>query len=170
MCSLWEQYLFEGGEPKCRLSGENYERFLKSIQTMGGINPAQFLQGLTAAEFSLLYTADEYTLKNSGSSISVAEAANNLMVSVPAVSRTLKSLQQKQYIERRTDEKDKRSIRIVVTEKGRSVLKENVCGYFGIIDRILNRFTDEELTMMVELHCKFARELSEESAKQKKRS
>lgn len=167
MRCLWE--LYEGDEnlPKCRLSGEEYERFLKSMQLMSGVNLSAFVEGVTIAELSLIYAAEEYAAQN-GSPISVAEAAKMLKVSIPAVSRTLKSIEQKQLIRRETDEKDRRSVKLVVTEKGRDTMKKNVRSCLEVVNRVMERFSDEELSMMVNLHCKLTRALAEEADKKKK--
>ena len=80
-------------------------------------------------------------------------------ISAPAVSRTVKGLEIKGFLERRLDDNDRRSIKIIVTDNGRSVLEENMKLCIALLDRIFARFSDKELADMVRLQCKFSDEL-----------
>lgn len=157
----------ENGTGINRLSAEDYARFLKSVQRMNSLNLSGVFQEVTPSEMSLIYAAEEYAQKNGGALISVAEAASKLQVSVPAVSRTLNSLEGKQLIERRCDERDRRSVKLFVTEKGRRVHDENARLFVTLINKVLAHFSDEELGAMVDLHCKLTQAFSDEFAKLK---
>ena len=80
---------------------------------------------------------------------------------MPAVSRALRTLEQGQLIERRTDTADRRSVLIFLTEKGRRLLEDNLERIADAMDRIAGRFSDEELSMVVKLQEKLAQGISE---------
>lgn len=139
-----------------RLSAEDYSTFLRSIQTINSMRLSLLIEGVTPAEFSLLYCAGESEV-----TVSVAQAARQLGVSMPAVSRALRTLEQGQLIERRTDTADRRSVLIFLTEKGRRLLEDNLERIADAMDRIAGRFSDEELSMVVKLQEKLAQGISE---------
>lgn len=141
-----------------RLSREDYDRLLKSMRHMININHAAALKNMTLAELKLIYCAAEY-FKTEGRPVSSAEAAEQLGISAPAVSRTVKGLESKGCLERRLDENDRRSIKIVVTEKGREVMEDNMKRCVTLLDRVFANFSDKDLADMVRLHCKFTDEL-----------
>ena len=141
-----------------RLSREDYDRLLKSIRQMMSVNTFTLLDNITLAELKLIYCAEE-NFKTEGKPLSSAEAAERLGISAPAVSRTVKGLEIKGFLERRLDDNDRRSIKIIVTDNGRSVLEENMKLCIALLDRIFARFSDKELADMVRLQCKFSDEL-----------
>ena len=139
-----------------RLSPEDYSAFLRSLQTINSMRLSLLIEGVTPAEFSLLYCAAE-----SAQPVSVAQAAKQLGVSMPAVSRALKTLEGAQLIGRRTDEADRRSVLIELTDEGRELVKRNLSRITSAADRIIGRFSDEELSTMVRLQEKLAQGVSE---------
>lgn len=167
MSCLWE-YLCDDNSPIKRLSAEDYAKLMKSVHLANNISLMAFVKGMTLAEMSLVYTVSEYARNNNGASISVAEAASTLNVSVPAVSRTLKSLEQKQFVLRRIDDNDRRSVRLSVTPDGEKLLRENILCCKRVFDRIMEQFSDDELSQVVRLHCKFSEALAEAAGQQKK--
>lgn len=167
MQCFFENLQRESGSGLKKLSDEDFARFFKSMQRMNSLNLTSIFKDVTIAEFSLIYAAEEYAQKNGGAHISVAEAASKLQVSVPAVSRTLKSIEGKRLIERRADEKDRRSVKLVVTDRGREVLNVNIRYTVEMINKVLAHFSGEELEAMVNLHCKLTQAFSDEFAKLK---
>ena len=139
-----------------RLSPEDYSAFLRSLQTINSMRLSLLIEGVTPAEFSLLYCAAE-----SAQPVSVAQAAKQLGVSMPAVSRALKTLEGARLIGRRTDEADRRSVLIELTDEGRELVKRNLSRITSAADRIIGRFSDEELSTMVRLQEKLAQGVSE---------
>ena len=82
-------------------------------------------------------------------------------VSVPAVSRTLRTLQQKQLIERSVDETDRRNIRVTLTAAGQNILEENMRRVVAKLNSILSVFSQEEMRTIAELYSKFAKAMAE---------
>lgn len=140
-----------------RISHEQYSAFLGSFQALLKMNPFVLAEdGLTRSEIMLLYQAMEFS-RDIGGDITVAEAAKCLEVSMPAVSRTLRSLSEKGFIERNFNENDRRSVRIVVTESGKNALERFLKTVFSVLDKAMEEFTDDELMKIIELHGRFVK-------------
>lgn len=106
------------------------------------------------SEITLLYFALE-RFAECGEHITAAQAAELLRVSAPSISRTLKNLEEKGFIERDTDKNDRRSVRIIVTKEGERRVRGVLERIFVIMDRALGEFSNEELIAMAALHSKF---------------
>lgn len=163
--------MFRDGELKARahLSAEDYNSLLKSAQiTLGGLNFTKIISGLTMSEMTLIYCALEYPEKNDGAHIAVAEAAEKLGISVPAVSRCVRGLVQRGYAERLMIDDDRRIVRILITQAGEKIFSENIRNCIIKLDGVLSEFSDEELSSFVKLHCKFTEAMSKAITKRKK--
>ena len=149
---LWENSEFIGNSyPPEVCSG-----ILLSMEKLSRIKSDGVIIGMTPSEFSVLCCAEQYPRKYNGTAASVAEIATRMGVSVPAVSRTLRSLQGKALIERAVDEDDRRSVRVTITEAGREQLRENMTRVVAALNRILAVFTEDEMRTIARLYGKFA--------------
>lgn len=146
-----------------RLSAEQCEHLLNSIQKFACIDFSVFFDGMSHSEMTLAYCAQGYE-EQYGNAITVNEAAAALHISVPAVSRTLRGLSECGILERRSDENDRRSVRIHVTDKGRELLAKNIANCIEAVDSSMKPFSEEELAAMISLHAKFTAALSKYAA------
>lgn len=80
--------------------------------------------------------------------LSVSEMAQRLNVSVPLVSRTLKRLREKGYIQSAADRLDRRSTRIVATLQGTRALEETMQRLQSFIRRVAGRMEEQELQQL----------------------
>lgn len=139
----------------CRVSNKQRGDFVGSLIKLMSIK-SDILEacGASHSEITLLYSALD-SFAECGEHITAAQAAELLRVSAPSVSRTLKSLEEKGFIERDTDKNDRRSVRIIVTEEGERRVKGVLERVFAIMDRALKEFSTEELVKMAALHGRF---------------
>ena len=144
-----------------RLSQEQYVPFFRNMQDVCGAGFCGKASELTPGEMSLCYCVHAFAIKNNGSMPTVAEIASKLNVSVPAISRTLKNLEAKEYIHRTPDPSDRRIVHISLTEKGGTVMTENSRVIADVMDKVLAQFTDEELETMLRLHTRFTSAVSQ---------
>lgn len=136
--------------PEKRVSAEKYGQFLEYFQRSLNFNPASLLGGIACqSELALLYMALDYRC-DQGENITVAEAAKQLGVSAPSVSRTLKSLAEKNYVERISDENDRRSVRIAVTESGKELINKFFIKVFSVLDTAMSEFSRDEIETMID--------------------
>lgn len=138
--------------PEKRVSAEKYGQFLEYFQRSLNFNPASLLGGSACqSELMLLYRALDHRC-DKDENITVAEAAKLLGVSASAVSRTLKSLAEKGYVERVSDENDRRSVRIAVTESGKELIERFFIKVFSVLDTAMSGFSTEETESMIDLY------------------
>ncbi len=149
---LWENSDFIGNSfPPEVCSG-----ILLSMERLSRIKSDGVIIGMTPSEFSVLCCTELFPKKNSGTAASVADIAACMGVSVPAVSRTLRSLQERALIERTVDEYDRRSVRVTITQEGRDQLRDNMARVVETLNRILSVFTEDEMRTVAKLYGKFA--------------
>ena len=151
-----------------KISSEEMERFLYNIQTGGNCCPASVITKLTGAELALMHTAACYPQFNAGGYITVAQTATQLGISAPAVSRTLKNLENEGYIIRKTNPEDRRSVYVCVTENGLAAMTECIIESVKIVNEALSDFSDEELRTMIRLHNKLTNNMAKVITEKKK--
>ena len=144
-----------------RLSQEQYVPFFRNMQNMCGGSCFDKTAEMTPSEMSLCYHVYMHAQKNDGAAPTVAETANALNVSVPAISRALKNLEAKEYLKRTPNPTDRRIIHISLTSNGEDVLLKNFRTIAGVMDKVLSKFSDEELEIMLRLHTKFTTTVSQ---------
>lgn len=153
---LWERSDFIGNQFPPDVCG----KILRSMEILSSVSPAGILTGITPSEFAVLCSAADHPNRH-GSAAAVADIAALVNVSVPAVSRTLRTLQQKQLIERSVDETDRRNIRVTLTAAGQNILEENMRRVVAKLNSILSVFSQEEMRTIAELYSKFAKAMAE---------
>lgn len=141
------------------MPAERWGMFLNSLMRLMNVK-LNILEACRSShsEMTLLYFAlDRFAER--GEHITAAQAAKVLGVSAPSVSRTLKNLEEKGLIERDFDKKDRRSVRIIVTETGECRVNDMINHVFRIMDKVLCDFTEEELSAMSKFHEKLVRSI-----------
>ena len=131
-------------------------KILHSMERLSSVRPDGVIEGISPSEFSVLCCVSDYPRKNPGSAASVAYIASQLNVSVPMVSRTLRYLQEKGWIQRSVDENDRRSVRVTITDAGREIFEKNMKRVVFTLNKIISVFTEEEIRTIAELYSKFA--------------
>ncbi|MCM1165389.1 MAG: MarR family transcriptional regulator [Ruminococcus sp.] len=150
--------LLESGEMfgEKRVPCELYGKLLRDMQRHMALCRAIISSDCASqSEIILIHCALDYAEENGGENITVAQAAKNLGASLPSVSRTLRSLSQKGFVERYSDPNDRRTVRIRVTEQGENELKRLLRRIFSVFDGAMRGFSDEEISTMIELHGRF---------------
>lgn len=143
-----------------RMTESEYAAFLDNMQNMCSFDISRMIEQITPAEFTLMYII---ALPNkSGCPMTVAKAAEQLHVSVPAVSRTLKNLENKGYVTRSVNQHDRRSVNIILSDDGTELLISNLRRFEDTMERILSHFTDDELHTMMQLQSKFIQAAADE--------
>ncbi len=141
-----------------RVSEEDLANLLRHIQIMQMINISSIISPvMTVGEFSLTYCAASYPDDHNGACITVAQSASMMGISMPAVSRTLRNLQKKGYIDRRSDENDRRNVLIIVTEAGYEALGKCISRITKLISGgAMAKFTDKQIREFIKLFCRLA--------------
>ena len=93
-----------------------------------------------------------------GENANVSDMAHAMMVSPPAISRTLRQLREKGYVDSRPDEQDRRNTYVVITPRGQEVLSRDMDKRHQFHEAVLKRMGREDWETMCVLlkhfyHC-----------------
>lgn len=104
------------------------------------------------SEVGVLFTIRKLSQKGN---VSVSDIAQYLEKSVPAISRTLKTLEEKGSVERITNKNDRRNTYVVITDTGMASIQQNIDSMTDFINKSLSHMSEEEAVQFVELLDKF---------------
>lgn len=145
---------------KNRVPKDKYIRFLENLTKEIEVDPMKVAKCVDSHSEIVMLMIVLNNSAETGGSITVAEAASKMGVSMPAASRTLKALVQKEYVERVTNKYDRRTVHIAVTEKGRAMIDGCLERLLSVINKALAEFSENEIDTMIELHGKFINAVS----------
>ncbi len=92
-----------------------FEKLFRAMHQFKKLNVSAMIPGISSSEFSIMGTI--LRMGENGRITSSQLAAKTRMLP-PAVSRTLRGLEEKGYVERTVDKKDRRNTYVSLTEKG----------------------------------------------------
>ncbi|WP_110930814.1 MarR family winged helix-turn-helix transcriptional regulator [Paenibacillus bouchesdurhonensis] len=101
---------------------------------------------LTAPQYLIIQILAENELK------SCSELADELDVTLPAITNLSKKLVNKGYIERITPDTDRRSVYLRLTEQGREVMARMLGRYRELTKPIWDSLTEQELDTLLSAH------------------
>lgn len=132
---------------KCKL-----DEFIRTAHRYGKLNKNVEVGELSNGEFMMLQMIHfNSEMVNGVPCIGVSELAKKLNVSVPAVSRMLRSLDEKQLIARDISKDDRRTTFVYMTEEGkvaRGKAQQIADDYF---DGVVGRLGEEKMGTLLEL-------------------
>jgi DNA-binding MarR family transcriptional regulator len=127
------------------LKDKFYSIFVNCFYSMGYVQEIileELKSNLTITELIILRTILGYETQNIP--VSNGLIAFALKVTNPTISLNLKKLEEKKYIRRSFDKKDRRSIIINITAKTRKLIDNNLNSNIEIFDPVLNAMNDKE--------------------------
>lgn len=123
------------------------QRFAAIIARMHKLKFGNMLTGISEIEFKTMSAISR--ISKSGD-VKVSDIARYLELSAPAVSRTMKSLEEKEYIERQTDKQDRRNTFVKLTKKGEEQQKAWMKSFEEFSEAIFARLGDEKSNQLLE--------------------
>ena len=123
------------------------QKFAAIIARMHKLKFGNMLTGVSEIEFKTMSAISR--ISKSGD-VKVSDIARYLELSAPAVSRTMKSLEEKEYIERQTDKQDRRNTFVKLTAKGEEQLKAWMKIFEEFSEAIFARLGDEKSNQLLE--------------------
>ena len=108
---------------------ELYGEFFRAMHQFRKLNVALILPDISQSEFAAMNVIMD---KGEDGKITISELACKSKVHPSAISRTLHGLEEKGYIERSIDKKDRRNICVELTDRGESVVieaRQIMCDY-----------------------------------------
>ena len=125
-----------------------FENVLEMIHNvdMGNI----FRVDMSKSEFIIMKVI--YSIKESSEKkVLVSDIVDKMHVSAQAISKTLKSLEKKGYIERFSNKEDRRRMEVAVTEKGGQTYFHLIRKTDEVLSEVLGKFGKEELETYISL-------------------
>lgn len=121
---------------------ELYGKFFSTMHQFQKLRIGDMFPRMTKMDGMTLMSIEHFNKKKEKGIITISELASEMHVQSSAVSRTLKSLEDKGYIVRTINKSDRRNTYVELTEPGRSMLKE--------AEEIMNSFAKAVITRMDE--------------------
>ena len=123
------------------------QKFAAIIARLHKLKFGNMLTGVSEIEFKTMSAISR--ISKSGD-VKVSDIARYLELSAPAVSRTMKSLEEKEYIERHTDKQDRRNTFVMLTTKGEEQQKTWMKSFEEFSEAIFARLGDEKSNKLLE--------------------
>lgn len=123
------------------------QKFAAIIARMHKLKFGNMLTGISEIEFKTMSAISRISMSGD---VKVSDIARYLELSAPAVSRTMKSLEEKEYIERHTDKQDRRNTFVKLTKKGEEQQKAWMKSFEEFSEAIFARLGDEKSNQLLE--------------------
>ena len=123
------------------------QKFAAIIARLHKLKFGNMLTGISEIEFKTMSAISRISMSGD---VKVSDIARYLELSAPAVSRTMKSLEEKEYIERHTDKQDRRNTFVKLTAKGEEQLKAWMKIFEEFSEAIFARLGDEKSNQLLE--------------------
>lgn len=111
-----------------------------------------FESEISPAEFCAIIAIAKYNKKEEGKDqvdITVSELVEKLGSSLPAVSKLLRSIEQKGLIERTVNHSDRRVTNIVLSDEGKKLLDQQIKARDAMMEHIVQEMGEENMRMLL---------------------
>lgn len=123
------------------------EAFMKMHQTERSEHRGY--KGLTASQIMVMYCLKNHA--EDGKGLMVSEISRKLKVTSPTITQSLKVLEGYGLIDRKADAKDRRAVRIQLSDKGLKVLKQVTQIILDSFNGLVEHLGEEESLQLAEL-------------------
>jgi DNA-binding MarR family transcriptional regulator len=128
----------------------NMEELISHIFIMGRLMRDKLHKNINAGQCSLLEFETMKYVKDVGQP-HMRDVAKNFHVTPPAATLLIESLVEAKLLARVLDPKDRRSVRVSLTPKGRKVLERGIAKKVGEMKKIFGALTPAERTQFVSI-------------------
>ena len=144
------------------------DRIIESITRMKSVSKGLVFSGVTHKEFFMLEILSRFMENNPDKKgVCVSELAARINTSMPHTSRLLKTMEEKNFINRIVDEADRRNTYVSVTDVGRlkrKCVKGEMDNYMNIV---ISRMGRENIDTLINLIGQMADIMKDEQDKKK---
>lgn len=141
----------------------DHGEFFRVVHSFRKLNISTMLPDLTHAELGTMSMIAKCKEDAAGEGVKVSELVARMEVAAPAVSRTLKKLEEKEYIIRSVDKDDRRNTYVELTSEGTAIMMESKEIMHGFADAVLGEMGEENINRLIdylrELHALAIREI-----------
>ena len=103
---------------------EENRELMETLHLFKSLNLSELTPLLTKSEFMTLMAMDSCLTRKQELTVNINEITDRIHILPQAISRNLKSLEEKNYIIRSIDPSDRRNIKVSITPEGKAALKE----------------------------------------------
>ncbi len=122
--------------------------FFRSMNQFTRLKIKSFFADLSKSEYCMLIAIENANQKKGG--ITISEIADHLQVLTPAVSRSLRSLEEKELVERMIRKDDRRNTYVVLTEKGTQVLQRAKDNVYDFMESVIRQMDEKEIRQLID--------------------
>ena len=125
-----------------------FARFLSAMHQFHKLPFGELFHDMTKMEAMTLVKIECHNRQKGENTLTITELAEKMNVKAPAISRTLKALEDKRLVERTVNQADRRNTHVRLTEPGKKTLAEcehMMDDFAGAIVRKMNREDLERL-------------------------
>lgn len=119
--------------------------FLTTIHSLAQLNFSVVLSQISQTEFLVMSAINKLERLHNSSNYGISNIADSLHVSSPAISRTITSLENKGYVERKIDKLNRRNTLVRLTENGMTVFENECNQIYCFMNNVVNRMGEEKL-------------------------
>ena len=116
-------------------------------------------EGVTSAYIQYMDVIQQ--LQGQGRKVKVSDISDTLKLPRPGVTRTVKEMEKKGYLQKTTSEEDGRITYLILTEKGRELSEKYDKNYYSQLLQYMDDISEEEADIMIHTIEKFYRVMSE---------
>lgn len=126
---------------------ETYRNLLEALHMFHKLNFSSILPNITKSEFVTLKCIAKYQESHQihCEGIQVSKLVEYLRVLPPAASRTIKSLEEKGYVERTASPENRRNVYVKLTSAGKDILQESEEMMETFAEKVFARTSEEDL-------------------------
>ena len=125
---------------------DKFEELFKAMHQFHKLRLGDIMPDISGADFWPMRNIMD---QGEDGKITISELAKKTRVLPSAISRTLKRLEEKGYVERTVNKNDRRNTYVEITDRGREVAQEvrEIMRDYG--EAVLSKFDEEELSMLI---------------------
>lgn len=127
----------------------DHGEFFRVVHSFRKLNISTMLPDLTHAELGTLSMIAKCNEDGNAQGVKVSELVNRMEVAAPAVSRTLKKLEEREYIIRKVDKNDRRNTYVELTLEGEAIMKESKEIMHDFADAVLGEMGEENMNRLI---------------------
>lgn len=141
---MWGDNLEFLEHPTAKLLLESFRRFKRMHWNESPVH------GFKPSEIMLMFCVHK-GVKQNAAGIKVSELSGLLRVTSPTVTQLVKGLEARGFVERNMDEKDRRAVRIKLTEKGYRVIRKAKGHFAESFNGLVEYLGEEQSLQLAEL-------------------
>lgn len=120
------------------------QKFLECLYQSARLNDVLFQRELTKGEFGVIEVV-HFKHEEKGCPVSVNDLADTMLCRPPAISRILRGLEMKGFVERSINKEDRRGIHVTLTEEGEKIRRREESYQGDMFQKVVEKLGDEKL-------------------------